>query len=104
MKRTALGVLILSMVALPMFAGDASQRKSPLTAARCLSLEHIPGGWRMEIKCDQGKGVITLLDAGKQKQYLGSGMFLNRSQEEMKSVYRSLLPNDESGFELMQLG
>jgi hypothetical protein len=96
MKRAALAVLILSLVALPTFAG-----KTPVTGARCLSLEHIRGGWRMEIKCDQSKGVIVMLDGEK---YLGDGMFSAWSQAEMKAFYLSLLPKVESSLEVMQLG
>ena len=57
MKRAAIYALILSMLAVPMFAQNPS-----VTKARCVSLEHISGGWRMAIDCDQGKGTITLTD------------------------------------------
>jgi hypothetical protein len=96
MKRAAIAVLILSLVALPTFAG-----KAPVTGARCVSLEHIQGGWRMEIKCDQSKGSIVMLDG---QQYVGDGMFFGWSQSEMKAFYASLLPKAESNIELMQLG
>jgi hypothetical protein len=97
MKRAALIVLILSVAALPMF-GAQSQK---VTAARCASLERIAGGWQMVISCDQGKGAIILLDAGK---YRGNGMFAGWSQKQMNATYQSLLPTDDSRFELLQLG
>jgi hypothetical protein len=96
MKRAALAVLVLSLVAFPTFAG-----KTPVKGARCLSLEHIRGGWRMEVRCDRSKGVIVMLDGEK---YVGDGMFSGWSQAEMKAFYLSLLPKVESGFEVMQLG
>ena len=80
MKRAVLGILILSLVALPMFGAD----KHKLTTARCASLEHVAGGWRMEINCEQGKGTVVLLDAGK--QYRGNGVFADWSQEQMLSL------------------
>ncbi len=98
MKRVVLSILILSMVALPMFGAS----KQKLTTARCASLEHIAGGWRMVINCDQGKGAIFMLDAGK--QYRGSGVFAGWSQEQMNATYQSLLPTENSRFELLQLG
>ncbi|PYQ30257.1 MAG: hypothetical protein DMF57_15595 [Acidobacteria bacterium] len=104
MKRAALGVLILSLVALPSLAGSAKARRSAVTAAHCVSLEHVPGGWRMEINCNQGKGVIVLSDAQDQKQYRGEGTFAGWSQQEMNDVYQPLIPSSESVPEIMQLG
>jgi len=98
MKRAVLFVLVVSLVALPMFGAS----KQKLTTARCASLEHVAGGWRMVINCDQGKGAIVMLDAGK--QYRGSGVFAGWSQEQMNATYQSLLPTDYSRFELLQLG
>ncbi len=96
MKRAAVAVLILSLVALPTFA-----QKPAVTGARCVSLVHVQGGWRMEIKCDQSKGSIVMLDG---QRYVGDGMFFGSSQSEMKAYYHSLLPRSESNFEVMQLG
>jgi len=96
MKRVVPGVLILLMIALPTFA----QRPS-VAGARCVALEHVRGGWRMEIKCDQSKGVIVMLDAQK---YVGDGMFNGWSQAELKAFYHSLVPKSDSNFELIQLG
>ena len=104
MKRAALGVLILSLVALPSLAESAKTRRSAMTAAHCVSLEHVRGGWRMEINCNQGKGFIVLSDTQDQKQYRGEGTFAGWSQQEMNDVYQSLIPNSESVPEIMQLG
>jgi hypothetical protein len=98
MKRAVLAVLILSLVALPMFGQD----KLNITKSRCASLERIAGGWRMAISCEQGKGAIVMLDAGK--QYRGNGVFAGWSQEQMNAMYQSLLPAENSRFELLQLG
>jgi invasion protein IalB len=98
MKRTVLGILILSLVALPMFGAD----KQKVTTPRCASLERVAGGWRMEINCEQGKGAVVLLDAGK--QYRGNGVFAGWSQKQMNAIYQSLLPTENSRFELLQLG
>ena len=78
--------------------------RSAVTAAHCVSLEHVPGGWRMEINCNQGKGVIVLSDVQDQKQYRGEGTFAGWSQEEMNDVYQPLIPSSESVPEIMQLG
>jgi hypothetical protein len=97
MKRALLVVLILSVVALPMFGAESQK----MTTARCASLERIAGGWQMVISCDQGKGAIILLDAGK---YRGDGIFAEWSQKQMSATYQSLLPTDNSRLELLQLG
>ncbi len=97
MKRALLSILIVSLVAFPVFGASKQQ----VTTARCLSLEHVTGGWRMQINCDQGKGAIIVSD---QNQYRGEGVFAAWSQEQMKDVYRSLIPKDESRLELIQLG
>src|SRR6266545_4646407 len=73
MKRAVVAMLVLSLCAFPLFA-----RGEQLTSAKCVSLEHIQGGWRMEIKCDQGAGAISLMDAGG---YRGEGVFSKWSQE-----------------------
>lgn len=68
MKRAVVATLVLSLCALPLFA-----RGEQLTSAQCVSLERVQAGWRMEIKCDQGAGAISLMDAGG---YRGEGVFL----------------------------
>ena len=103
MKRAALGVLCL-LIALPGFAGSAGERKMPLTMQRCVSLEHTRNGWRMQILCREGKGVIVLDDASETRHYRGTGIFAESSQEELGATYQSLIPRDDSPFELMQLG
>ena len=104
MKRAVLSLLILSLIALPTFAGSTSARKATLTGARCLSLAHDARGWRMEIKCDQNKGAIVMLDSGRRVQYVGEGMFRDWSQTELMATYQSLIPKTDAAFELMQLG
>ena len=101
MKRSVLSLLILSLIALPTFAGSTSARKATLTGARCLSLEHDARGWRMEIKCDQNKGAIRMLNSG---QYVGEGMFRDWSRTELMAAYQSLVPKADTTFELIQLG
>ena len=96
MKRAALGVLILVLVALPTFA-----QKPAITGARCVSLEHVRDGWRMEIKCDQSQGSIVMLDS---QRYVGEGLFAELSQSELKSFYQSLIPKSDSTLETIQLG
>ena len=103
MKRTALGVLCL-LIALPIFAGNPGARKMPHTMQRCVSLEHTTVGWRMQILCREGKGMIVLADAAGTKHYQGTGIFAGSSQDELDATYQSLIPRDDSRFELMQLG
>jgi len=62
------------------------------------------GAWRMEIECDQTKGAILLIDAGRDVQYVGQGMFKSWSQSELSSMYQSLIPKVESDLVMMQLG
>jgi hypothetical protein len=106
MKRATLGVLIVSLVAFPLFA--ANGQKSPLeklSAARCVSLEHVSGAWQMHIECDQGAGVISLTDGGGQMLYRGEGLFLGWSQQRLNAAYQSLIPRDDTpALQLVQLG
>jgi len=96
MRRAALGVLILALLSLPTFA-----QKPLVTGARCVSLEHVRDGWRMEIKCHQSNGSIVMLDS---QSYVGEGMFAGWSQSEMKAFYLSLVPKADSNLETIQLG
>jgi hypothetical protein len=98
MKRAVLGILILSLVALPMLGAD----KHKLTTAQCASLERVAGGWQMQINCKEGRGAIVMLDADR--QYRGNGIFAGWSQEQLSATYQSLLPAENSRFELLQLG
>ena len=95
MKRSVITVLIISLVALPLFAAGSK--------ARCVALEHVRGAWRMQIRCEQGAGAISLSDTSSAKVYSGEGIFSEWSQEQLGAMYDSLVPQ-ESGFELMQLG
>ena len=97
MKRAVVAMLILSLCAFPLFA-----RGEQLTSARCVSLERVQGGWRMEIKCDQGAGAILSMDAGG---YRGEGVFSKWSQGQLSVTYGSLVPKDSGpALELLQLG
>jgi hypothetical protein len=90
-------MLVVSLVALPSLAGQSK--------AQCVSLEHVRGAWQMQIKCDQGTGSITLVDAHGAKMYRGSGIFRHWSQQQLETMYQSLIPKDEtSSIELIQLG
>ena len=97
MKRSAIAVLILSMLAMPLLAQTEK-------GARCVSLEHVRGAWRMQIQCDRGEGAISLVDSGSQKTYRGEGVYAQSSQKELEATYESLLPKDESAAETLQLG
>ena len=98
MKRATVLLLALSL-AVPTFAGTHK-----VSAARCVSLEHVTGAWRMEIQCDQTKGAILLLDTGRDVQYVGQGGFRGWSQSELKNMYQSLIPKSDSNLVMMQLG
>ena len=102
MKRATVLLLALSLVAVPTFAANKSVHK--VASARCVSLEHMAGAWRMEIECDQTKGAILLIDAGRDVQYVGQGIFKGWSQSELSSMYQSLIPKVESDLVMMQLG
>jgi hypothetical protein len=99
MKRTVITMLVISLFALPMFAQD------PVTKARCVSLEHSRGAWRMQISCERGDGAISLAESGEQKSYRGDGVFATWSQDDLRAMYQLLIPKENgTAFELMQLG
>lgn len=95
MKRTIVTLLVISLVSLPLFAGQKPQ---------CVSLEHVRGAWQMQIKCDEGTGTITLVDAHGAKLYRGDGIFKHWSQEKLGAMYESLIPQQADATELLQLG
>ncbi len=101
MKRTTLIVLVLFLAAYPAFAAASDRNHS--AAMHCVSLEHVSGGWRMQVACDHGKGSILVTDSVVSR-YKGDGMFAGWSQEQMRSLYESLIPKDNFRFELLQLG
>ena len=83
-----------------------------LTNAVVRSMERVPirtresnvtrSAWRMEVQCDEGAGVITLVDDGI---YRGEGLFLGWSQEDLAAAYAGAQRHDDGPpFELMQLG
>ena len=96
MKRAAILLLTISLAA-PVFA------QKP-TNMRCVSLEHIAGAWRMDIRCDESRGAILMLDSGKTVAYVGEGMFKGMSQTELTRLYQSLIPKSDSDLVLTQLG
>jgi len=100
MKRATVSLLVLSLLAVPMFAGSTHK----VTTARCVSLERITGAWRMEIECDKTTGSILMLDSGRDAQFVGQGMFRGWSQSELSALYRSLVPKAESNVVMIQLG
>ena len=102
MKRATLGALCL-LFALPLLASSAGARRTQLTKQRCISLEQTANGWQMEILCREGKGAIVLAAGGGTRHYRGSGVFAGLSQEELNATYQSLIPRDDSGFELMMV-
>ena len=104
MKRSLVLILVFSLISLSLFGANSGVHQSAaLTNARALSIEHAAGAWRMEIKCDQGVGTISMIDGGQQPVYRGEGCFSGWSQDELKATYQSMIPN-ESVLELMQLG
>ena len=104
MKRTLVLIFVVSIISLPLFAGDSgTHRSAALTNARALSLEHVVGSWRMQIKCDQGVGMISMIDTEQRPIYRGEGCFAGWSQDELKATYQSMIPNDAVS-DLIQLG
>jgi hypothetical protein len=99
MKRALLLILVVSLISIPLFGA----KSAALTNVRALSLEHAAGSWRMQIKCDQGVGTISMIDGGRQPVYRGEGCFADWSQEELEATYQSMIPS-ESVLELIQLG
>lgn len=96
MKRAVVTLLVV-LFAVPLFAQDSK--------AQCVSLEHVRGAWRMQIKCEQGTGAILLADKDGAKSYRGEGVFANWTQEQLGSMYESLAPQATTpSLELMQLG
>jgi len=100
MKRTIVSLLILSLLAVPSFAGATHKA----TSARCVSLERITGAWRMDIECDKTTGSILMLDSGGDVTYVGQGMFRGWSQSELSALYQSLVPKADSNLVMIQLG
>ena len=95
MKRAIVMFLVVSLCSIPMFATEQ------VAKARCISLEHVSGGWLMKIECVEGSGSIVLSDSGA---YQGGGVFATWSQQKLGSTYQSLVPRDDSRVELLQLG
>ena len=100
MKRAAIGVLVVSLLAVPTYARDL---RNALTAPHCVTLEHVRGSWRMDVVCHQGQGTIVLDDSSS-GAFHGQGIFAGWSQEQMRALYNSLIPGSETKLDLPQLG
>ncbi len=102
MKRTAIAVLVFSLSVFPAFAGKTAAQKSSVNKARCVKFEHINGGWKMLIACEEGRGTIVRRDS---QQFVGDGIFARWSQKEMRSLFESLVPDsaDKAYLESPQL-
>ena len=100
MKRATVLLLVVSLLAVPSFAGATHK----VSSARCVSLERITGAWRMEIECDKTEGSILMLDSGHNVQFVGQGMFRGWSQSELSALYQSLVPKADSNLVMIQLG
>lgn len=96
MKRVLVLMLVLSLCSIPSFAQNGQ-----ITKARCVSLEHVRGAWVMKVECTEGAGRIVASDSG---MFAGDGIFSTWSQQKLGATYQSLVPNDDSRFELLQLG
>ena len=104
MKRALLVVFVVSLISISLFGANGGVHQSAaLTNVRALSLEHAAGSWRMQIKCDQGVGTISMIDSREQPVYRGEGCFAGWSQDELKATYQSMIPS-EAVLELIQLG
>jgi hypothetical protein len=104
MKRALLVMFVVSLISIPLIGANSGVHQSAaLTNVRALSLEHAAGSWRMQIKCDQGVGTISMIDSGQLPVYRGEGCFTGWSQEELRATYLSMIPN-EAVLELIQLG
>ena len=99
MKRSAITILILSLCATSLSADTEAMN------ARCVSLEHVRGAWRMQIQCEKGDGAILLVDSGSRVTYRGEGIYAKSSQKDLEATYQSLVPKDEgSPSHTQQLG
>ncbi len=96
MKRVLIAMLVLSLSSIPLFGQNGQ-----ISKARCVSLEHVRGAWVMKVECVEGAGRIVAADNGN---FAGDGVFSSWSKEKLSSTYRSLIPKDDSHFELLQLG
>ncbi len=101
MKRLAIAVFVVSLVAVPSFAGNAESQK-PVSKAQCVTLDHVTGAWRMQIACDQGRGAIVRFDS---QEFRGDGIFAGWSQQQLRALFESLIPDtsDKAYLESPQL-
>lgn len=92
-----LTILVVSLFAVPLFAANVSK-------ARCISLEHAHGAWRMQIDCEGSTGAISMIDVADHVSFRGEGMFATWTQEQLRAEYMLLLPHDDVVFEPLLLG
>lgn len=87
---------LTNLVATPPERVQVRSRSSNVTRA----------AWRIEVTCDQGPGVIILVEVSHTEQYYrGDGTFLGWNQEQLAAAYRELLPKSTpSDPQLPQLG
>src|SRR5258705_13741291 len=90
MRRPLVTLLVISLFSLPLLAQDRVEK------ARCISLEHVRGAWRMQISCERGDGSISLADSGTQNLYRGDGAFAKWSQDDLRATYQLLMPKEST--------
>ncbi len=74
-------------------------------AVRMRDSQLTQSAWRMIVDSDHGAGAITLIDHDGHLLYRGDGIFLGRSQEEMRGTWERLeRPADEPSVDFPQLG
>jgi len=62
-------------------------------------------GWRLELTSANGAAAVLLVEPpGGQIFYRGEGVCLGWTQADLERLYRSLLPDEPSGPEPLQLG
>jgi hypothetical protein len=85
----------------------------PIPGASRVSMARVPlcvrgmaarlSGWRLEFTSAQGGGAVVLVETGA-VIYRGFGVCLGWGQQDLERLYRSLLPNEPSDPEPLQLG
>lgn len=63
-------------------------------------------GWRMELRCDQGRGAVVLAETSPGETYhRGEGLFLGWPQDSLAALYEALRPRaDDAPLDTPQLG
>lgn len=76
-------------------AGLTGVHSTPLERVpiRARGLSHSLSAWRVAVTCEQGRGVILLVEPSPQEKYFrGEGLFLGWPQQRLARVYGALLP------------